>query len=366
MPTKYPTLASPIQLGSLTLKNRAVMASLTRNRASPGGVPTDLMALYYSQRCSAGLILSEGTFVEEIGGAWLNVPGLYTPAQIKGWKKVTAAVHENNSLILAQLWHLGRVAHPHHQAGRPNVGPSAVKAEGGKFRLLADSPGYVTPAPIEDPSEYVEIYRKAARAAKEAGFDGVELHAGTGYLPHQFIEARSNKRTDKWGGSVENRARFVLEIIKACVAEWGDSKRVGIKLTPAGGYNDMGDSDDDARKQYTYLIQELDKLDIGYIQFSQGFPTAGFNSLVPLDEFRPLVKNALVFNNGGLTGDIAEDQLKGKGVVGGPIHAAVFGREYIANHNLLHVLQTGGEVKNADPALYYDTADDLSLGYTDY
>ncbi|KAI8844589.1 hypothetical protein BJ741DRAFT_558895 [Chytriomyces cf. hyalinus JEL632] len=363
---KFPTLATPIQLGSLTLKNRVVMASLTRNRASPGGVPNDIMALYYSQRSTAGLILSEGTFIEEIGGEWLYAPGIYTPAQINGWQKVTNAVHKNNSLIFAQLWHIGRVAHPHHQAGRPNVAPSAVKAEGGKFRLLEGAPGYVTPTPIDDPSHYVEIYRKAARSAKEAGFDGVELHAANGYLPHQFLESHSNKRTDAWGGSVENRSRFVLEIIKTFIAEWGDSKRVGIKLTPAGGYNDMGDSDEDARKQYTYLVQELDKLNIGYIQLSQGFPHPRANKLVVLDEFRPLIKNALVFSNAGLTGEVAEDQVNGKGVKGGPIHAAVFGRAYIGNPNLPEVLQTGATVKDSDYKLYYDTHDDPSRGYTDY
>ncbi|KAJ3241109.1 hypothetical protein HDU81_001895 [Chytriomyces hyalinus] len=243
-------------------------------------------------------------------------------------------MHKNNSFIFAQLWHIGRVAHPHHQAGRPNVAPSAVKAEGGKFRLLNGAPGYVTPTPIDDPSHYVEIYRKAARSAKEAGFDGVELHAASG--------------------------------CEAFIAEWGDSKRVGFKLTPAGGYNDMGESEEDARKQYSYLVQELDKLNIGYIQLSQGFPHPRANKLVVLDEFRPIIKNALVFSIAGLTGEIAEDQLNGKGVKGGPTHAAVFGRAYIGNPNLPEVLQTGAAIKESGYKLYYDTNDDPSRGNTDY
>ncbi|KAJ3017274.1 UNVERIFIED_CONTAM: hypothetical protein HDU68_011767 [Siphonaria sp. JEL0065] len=364
--TKYPILSSPLQLGSLTLKNRVVMASLTRNRASPGGVPNDLMALYYKQRSTAGLILSEGTFIEEIGGEWINAPGIYTPAQINGWKKVTSTVHEQGSLIFCQLWHIGRVAHPLHQAGRPNVAPSAIRAEGGKFCLLAGEPGYVTPVAIEDPQVYVETYRRAARSAKEAGFDGVELHASNGYLPHQFIEAVTNQRTDKWGGSIENRSRFVLEIVKAAIGEWGDSKRVGIKLSPAGGYNDMGDSDEVAREEYTYLVKELDKLNLGYIQFSQGFPSPRANKLVVLDEFRPLVKNSLVFNNTGLNAETAEAQLNGKGVAGGAIHGAVFGRLFISNPNLPQLLQTEGLFKASDYTTYYTPGEDPVKGYTDY
>ncbi|KAI9338731.1 hypothetical protein BDR26DRAFT_837992 [Obelidium mucronatum] len=363
---KYPILASPLKLGSLTLKNRVLMASLTRNRGSPGGVPNDLMALYYKQRSTAGLILSEGTFIEEIGGEWINAPGIYSPAQIKGWKKVTSTVHEAGSLIFCQLWHIGRVAHPLHQAGRPNVAPSAIRAEGGKFRLLAGEPGYVTPVPIEDPQVYVETYRRAARLAKEAGFDGVEIHAANGYFPHQFIEANSNKRTDKWGGSIENRSRFVLEIVKASIAEWGDSKRVGIKLSPAGGYNDMGDDDHLAREEYSYLIQELDKLDIGYIQLSQGFPSPRANKLVVLDEFRPLIKNALVFNNTGLDAETAEKQLNGQGVQGGAIHGAVFGRLFISNPNLPELLQSDGPFKDSDYTTYYTVGENPVKGYTDY
>ncbi|KAJ3074639.1 hypothetical protein HDU99_001692 [Rhizoclosmatium hyalinum] len=365
--SKFPELASPLKLGSLTLKNRVIMASLTRNRASPGGIPNDLMALYYKQRSTAGLILSEGTFVEEIGGEWLNAPGIHTPAQIAGWKKVTSAVHSANSLIFAQLWHIGRVAHPNHQNGRPNVGPSAIKAEGGKFRLLEGNPGYVQPVAIEDPQVYVEMYRRAAKNAKEAGFDGVELHAANGYLPHQFLESHSNQRTDTWGGSVEKRARFVIEIIKVLISEWGsDAKRVGIKLSPAGGYNDMGDVDDVARVQYTYLIQELDKLNLGYIQLSQGYPSPRANKLVVLNEFRPLIKNAHVFFNTSLTGEIAEQQLTGKFPGVAAIQGAVFGRLFISNPNLPELLQTGGALKESDYKTYYTPGTNPSAGYTDY
>ncbi|KAJ3075876.1 hypothetical protein HDU98_006647 [Podochytrium sp. JEL0797] len=364
---KFPELASPLILGSLTLKNRVIMASLTRNRASPGGVPNALMAEYYKQRSTAGLILSEGTFIEEQGGEWLDAPGIYTPAQIEGWKHVTSTVHESGSLIFAQLWHIGRVAHPFHQAGRPNVAPSAVKAEGGKFRLLEGAPGYVEPVAIEDPQVYVELYRVAARNARKAGFDGVELHSANGYLSHQFLESHSNKRTDKWGGSIENRCRFTLEAVKALISEWdGDAKRVGIKLSPAGGYNDMGDEDELARKEYTYLIQELDKLNLGYIQLSQGWASPRANKLIVLQEFRPLIKNAHVFFNTDLTGEIAEQQLTGKGVNGGAIHGAVFGRAFISNPDLPKKLQTGATLKDSDYKTYYTVTGDPAHGYTDY
>jgi 2,4-dienoyl-CoA reductase-like NADH-dependent reductase (Old Yellow Enzyme family) len=174
------------------------------------------------------------------GTEWPNAPGIWSEAHVQGWKKVTDAVHAKGGKIYAQLWHLGRVCHPLHQCGLPALAPSAVAAKGGKFRYLKDTPGYATPKPIENPSDIIALFRQAAINAKKAGFDGVELHSANGYLPHQFLESHSNKRADEWGGSIENRCRFVLSAIKTLIEVYdGNSKCVGIKLSPGGGYNDM-------------------------------------------------------------------------------------------------------------------------------
>ncbi|RKO89612.1 hypothetical protein BDK51DRAFT_20470, partial [Blyttiomyces helicus] len=242
------SLASPLEIGELTIKNRFVLASLTRNR-NPGTVPNELNVEHYRQRSTAGLILSEGVMIEPLGAEWTNAPGIYSEKQIAGWCKVTDAVHVEGSLIFAQLWHIGRTAHPTLQAGQPNVGPSAVAAKGGKFRQLE---GYV--GAIEDPQRYIDLYRIAAQNAKRAGFDGVEVHSANGYLPHQFIDSTANKRTDKWGGSNENRTRFTIEAVKAAIEGFGDASRVGIKLSPSGGYNDVGDSEEILVPTYTHLV----------------------------------------------------------------------------------------------------------------
>ncbi|KAJ3320421.1 hypothetical protein HDU76_000303 [Blyttiomyces sp. JEL0837] len=363
MSTLLPHLAKELKIGSsLTLKNRLVMSAMTRNRADPGSIPNDLMALYYKQRASAGAIISEGIFIEELGSEWPNAPGIWNDKQVAGWKKITDTVKAAGGKIVGQIWHIGRVAHPLHQGGRPNVGPSAVKAEGGKFRLLDGHPGYVTPKAIEDPAEYVAKYKQAAINAKAAGFDGIELHAANGYLPNQFLEAHSNKRTDAYGGSPEKRAKFVLDILKEFIAVWGDSKLIGIKLTPCGGYNDMGDAYDVAVEEYKYLLQEIDKLNIGYICLGRHFPlfdpTGRATKMDVIKEFKPYIKNAKLFLNADVQGAEA-DKLIAEGVIDG----AVIGRPFIANPNLFEKLQTGQELKHPDFAKLYS---DGPAGYTDY
>ncbi|KAI8852433.1 hypothetical protein BC829DRAFT_385109 [Chytridium lagenaria] len=324
-----PHLASELKVGSLTLKNRYVLSAMTRNRATnPGSVPTDTMATYYKQRSTAGLIITEGIFIEPMGSAKLKSPA---------GRKSSTLSNAEKSAIFAQIWHIGRVAHPLHQAGQPNVGPSAIAANGGKFRLLAGEPGYVQPIAIEDP--------------KEAGFDGVELHAANGYLPHQFLEAHSNKRTDAYGGSPENRARFILDIIKIFVEVMGDSTKVSIKLSPCGGYNDMGDPIDVLRAEYSYLIKELDNLKLGYIGI-----------IDVIEEFGGLIQNAKLMLNGGLSGTEAEgliDPTKNKRA----IDLACFGRPYLANPNLPQVYASGGTPGHPDYTKLYTQGDD---GYIDY
>ena len=239
-------LFEPVTIGALRLRNRFVMAAMTRNR---GFVPNKVNVEYYRQRASeAGMLLSEGTLVELSGSEWPGVPGIFRKDQIAGWKPIVDAVHSQGALFACQLWHLGRVLHPLHQGGAPNVGPSAVAAKGGRFRLLEGKPGYQVPQAIADPEEYIALYRAAAVNAKAAGFDAVEAHGSNGYLIHQFIDPTSNHRTDHWGGSVENRCRFPIRVMEELIAVWG-ADRVGIKLSPAGGYNDV-------RTEKQHIVEE--------------------------------------------------------------------------------------------------------------
>lgn len=207
--------------------------------------------------------------------------------------------------MFAQLWHLGRVCHPLHQCGLPAVGPSSIPAKGGNFRLLAspnkDKPlGYVQhPEAIKDPKHYVQLFAKSAEYAKQAEFDGVELHCANGYLPNQFLDSNANKRTDEYGGSIENRCRFVLESVEALIKSFGSSKRVGIKLSPQGGYNDVGETEEEEKRLFEYLVVELDKMDIAYIQLSNS--VFGSRNKLDITSLTPLIKNAKVFYNGNYT-----------------------------------------------------------------
>ncbi|ORX94234.1 FMN-linked oxidoreductase [Basidiobolus meristosporus CBS 931.73] len=359
----FPALFKPVQLGDLQLKNRIIMASMTRNRNI---YPTEMNAEYYAQRAGAGLVLSEGTLIEPQGTEWPEAPGIWNSKQIEGWKKVTKAVHNAGGLIWAQLWHLGRAAHVLHNCGVPPPAPSAIAANGGKFRLLNGTPGYSVPEAIEDPQDYVKLYIQAAENAKAAGFDGVELHAANGYLVTQFLEQHSNKRTDNYGGSIENRIRFALEIIDGFIKIWGAS-RVGIKLSPSGGYNDMGEKYDDAVALYSQLIKELDSRKLGYIQVMrhfQFFDPTGRGTPINIDEvFRPLIKNSLFIVNGDFSPEEGE-----KWVEEGKADAVAFARPYISNPDFVERLQHGKELSAITDmrTLYLAVDNDKSKGYTDY
>ncbi|KAI8803692.1 hypothetical protein BJ742DRAFT_827798 [Cladochytrium replicatum] len=366
-----PNLQEPLKLGELTLKNRVVLASLTRDRNGPGRVPLKDNVEYYSQRASAGLILTESALISEQGVEWGSAPGIFTQAQIDGWSKVTAAVHAQGSIIFMQLWHVGRVAHPGmHAEGGPTLSPSGIGARGGKFRLLPGKPGYVKdPEVIKDPWEIIGLYEQAARNAMLAGCDGVEVHCANGYLVHQFLESHSNTRTDEFGGSIENRARFALEAVKAAIRGiGGDSRRVGVKLSPSGGYNDMGDPIDILIPLYTYLVTELDKLNIGYIQFMRYWAITDIDGRgTPVDSvkfFRPLVKNALVMFNGGFTGDEAEEFVKS-----GKADFISFGIPFIRTPDLPIRLFNGQPLNNFhDVTIMFGAKPGYSLtyGYTDF
>ncbi|MDM1246221.1 alkene reductase [Acinetobacter sp. R933-2] len=255
-------LNSPLILGDLHLKNRVIMAPLTRSRATIDRVPTAMMAEYYAQRASAGLIISEATVISEQANGYLNTPGLFTDAQVEGWKLTTQAVHDKGGLIVAQLWHVGRVSHPDLLGGETPVSASAVQ-QAGQVSLLRPKRDYVVPRPLEiaEIKSIVEQYKQAAIRAKDAGFDGVELHAANGYLIDQFLQSKTNQRDDEYGGSVENRARLLLEVTDALIEVWG-AGRVGVHLAPRGDEHDMGDAD--PRETFGYALEELGKRKIAF------------------------------------------------------------------------------------------------------
>lgn len=255
-------LNSPLTLGELKLKNRVVMAPLTRSRATAERVPTAMMAEYYAQRASAGLIISEATVISEEANGYLNTPGLFTDAQVEGWKLVTDAVHACDGLIVAQLWHVGRVSHPDLLNGETPVAASAVQ-QAGHVSLLRPKREYVVPRALEisEIQAIVEQYKQSAIKAKQAGFDGVELHGANGYLIDQFLQSSTNLRDDIYGGSVENRARFLLEVVDALIEVWG-AGRVGVHLAPRGDEHDMGDAN--ARETFGYVLEKLGKRQIAF------------------------------------------------------------------------------------------------------
>jgi len=363
--SKRPLLSSTLKLGSATLRNRIIYSSCTRDR---NVFPGELQANYYAQRSSFGLILTEGTLIEPLGTEWISAPGIWLDKQVSGWKKVTDAVHAKNGLIFIQLWHVGRVSHPHLQSGLPNVGPSAVVAKGGKFRLLQGAPGYVVPEAIEAPSHYVQLFKRAAENAKRAGFDGAQVHAANGYLPHQFLESHSNNRTDKYGGSIENRCRFTLEAVDAVVEVFGKDK-VGIKVTPAGGYNDMGESSPETIYElYGHLLTQLKQREIAFVEYCRHltlFDPDGRGTIV--DE-KKLIKNfvggnRVVIGNGDFSAEEAEQWIK-EGVV----QAVSWGRAGIANPDLPERIANGYDLNQPDFTTLYGSQvlGNPAKGYTDY
>ena len=351
------TLYEPYILGSLTLSNRIVMAPLTRNRAGPGLVPGDLAAEYYGQRASAGLIISEATQISRQGQGYQDTPGIYTQAQIEGWRTVTNAVHEKGGRIFLQLWHVGRVSHVDLQEnGAAPVAPSAIQARtmtfvnNGFFDVsepraleLAELPGIV------------DDFRKAAANAVAAGFDGVEIHGANGYLLDQFAKDGANVRTDAYGGSVENRARLMLEVTAAIVEEIG-AERTGIRISPVSPAN--GVSSSDAQAQFDYIVDQLDALNIVYIHVVEG-ATGGPRDSAPFDfgSLRRRFSNTYIANNGYdrelAMSHLAEDKAD----------LFAFGRPFIANPDLVERLQTGAPLAQIDPATIYGGG---AAGYTDY
>ena len=344
------TLFDPLQIGPLTLKNRIIMAPLTRSRADEGRVPNALMAEYYRQRATAGLILSEATAVTPMGVGYADTPGIWSDEQIEGWKATTKAVHDEGGLIFLQLWHVGRISAPMFLDGETPVSASAIRPEG-HVSLVRPKQEYVTPRALEtdEIAGVVEAYRQGAENAKKAGFDGVEIHAANGYLIDQFLQDHSNQRSDAYGGSIENRARFLVEIADAIIPVWG-ADRVGVHLAPRGDSHDMGDSD--AKALFTHVAREMGARGIAFLCLRE-YP--GPDSL--LGDIRAAFGGPVIANE-GLTREVAE-----KLVESGQADAAAFGRDFIATPDLPARFRADVPLNEQDAATFYVGG---ARGYTDY
>ena len=347
-------LIKPIQVGTLNLPNRIVMAPLTRCRASAGRVPNALMAEYYAQRASAGLILSEATSVSPQGVGYPDTPGIWSHEQVQGWKLVTQAVHAAGGRIFLQLWHVGRISDPDFLDGELPVAPSAIAAQG-HVSLLRPQRDYVTPRALEtsEISGIVEAYRKGAENAKEAGFDGVEIHGANGYLLDQFLQDSTNKRDDAYGGPIENRARLMLEVTDAVISVWG-AGRVGMHLAPRGDAHTMGDSNPLAT--FGYVAEQLGKRGIAFIFTRESL---GANRIGP--ELKKRFGGVLIANE-GFNRETAQQV-----VAAGEADAVSFGKVFIANPDLPRRLQLNLPLNPYHSETFYGYGlQDPRVGYIDY
>lgn len=349
-------LFSPAKLGSIALKNRIVMAPLTRNRAGEGGVPQDLNVTYYEQRASAGLIITEATPISAMGHGYPALPGIYTDAQVAGWKKVTDAVHAKGGKIVIQIWHVGRISHPSLLNGELPVAPSAIKPAGKAFTYkgLVD---YVEPRAL-DTSELpaiVQDYVHATKCALKAGFDGVEIHAANGYLLDQFLRDGSNKRTDNYGGSFENRARLLLEVTKA-VVETAGADKVGVRISPVNPFNDMHDSNPQAL--FNYVVEQLNPFNLAYLHAVEGgIHGGGKADAFDFEQMRKLYKGAYMAN-------LSYDKARGNAAIAsGHADVIAYGVPFIANPDLVERYQTDAALNEADSKSFYGGNE---KGYTDY
>ena len=360
------TLFEPTRAGDIALANRIAMAPLTRNRA-PGAIPNALMAQYYAQRASAGLLISEGVAISPQGQGYADVPGLYSTEQLDGWKQVTSAVHKAGGKIVAQLWHVGRVSHTSLQPGNVSpVGPSAVRAKTKTVLLRDGVPTFTeTSEPRAlDASELPGIvldFRHAARHAIACGFDGVEIHGANGYLIDQFLKTGANQRQDDYGGSIKNRARFALEVVHAVADEIG-AGRTAIRLSPVTPANDI--VDDNPQQLFDYLLHHLAPLGLAYIHIIEG-STGGPREL-PERPFDYAALKAVYRNSGGKGAWMVNngyDLAMAQSAVAEGADIVSFGRPYIANPDLVERLQRGAPLNTPDRATFYGGG---AQGYTDY
>jgi 2,4-dienoyl-CoA reductase-like NADH-dependent reductase (Old Yellow Enzyme family) len=345
-------LLQPLKVGDLHLKNRVIMAPLTRSRATgeDGRTPNDLMKEYYVQRATAGLIITEATAVTPMGVGYANTPGIWSQAHVQGWKKITDAVHAQGGLMFLQLWHVGRISHPMFLNGETPVSASAIAAKG-HVSLVRPETAYPTPRALEtsEISGIVEAYRKGAENAKDAGFDGVEIHAANGYLIDQFLQDGSNHRTDKYGGSIENRARLLLEVTDAAISVWGPG-RVGVHLAPRGDSHDMKDSN--REETFGYVAEQLGKRKIAFI----------FTREYTADDS---VSQKMRLRFGGVF--IGNERFKipqaEEAVARGTFDAISFGKDFISNPDLVKRIELKSDLNALVPTTLYSKG---AEGYTDY
>ncbi|TVP89159.1 MAG: alkene reductase [Pseudomonadaceae bacterium] len=358
-------LLQPAKVGSLDLPNRVIMAPLTRQRSQqPGNIPYALNAAYYSQRANAGLIISEATQVCPEGQGYAWTPGIYSAEQIAGWQQTTQAVHDAGGRIFLQLWHVGRISHNLLQPGAADpVAPSAIQAKAECFVQEASGKAYktATAKPRALSTEELETVKSAyadgTRNALKAGFDGVEVHAANGYLLDQFLCPNSNQREDGYGGSIEKRARFVLEVLDDVIAAAGDSGKVGIRISPMGTFN--GVADDNPHATFQYLVAELNKRNLGYLHVNRpdwvGGVYEGFDEL--LAEIRAAYQGTLILA-GGMNAESGHAAIES-----GLADLIAFGRPYIANPDLVQRIETNAEWNDINPKTLYGGG---AEGYTDY
>jgi len=353
--TETVDLFSLLQVGAYTLKNRIVMAPLTRNRAGEGNVPGSMNAKYYKQRATAGLIISEATPISPQGVGYPATPCIYDQAQIEGWKQVTGAVHDADGLMFNQLWHVGRISHPSLQPdGETPVAPSAIKPEGDAVTYEGMQP-FVTPRALEasEIPGIVEDYANAARNAMAAGFDGVEVHAANGYLLDQFIRDGSNQRDDEYGGSLENRTRLLREVITA-VCEAVGSERVGVRISPENGFNAMSDSNPE--ETFSYVVKLLNEFNLAYLHVLEGDMMTGQRRL-DYRKLRDLFDGPYMANNG-------YDQERAEvAIANGDADMVSFGKLYIANPDLVERFRQTASLNQWDESTFYGGDE---KGYTDY
>jgi 2,4-dienoyl-CoA reductase-like NADH-dependent reductase (Old Yellow Enzyme family) len=344
------SLFDPLQAGAFALKNRVVLAPLTRCRASAGRVPNDLMREYYAQRTSAGLMISEATSVSPMGVGYPDTPGIWSDEQVAGWKRITEAVHGAGGTILLQLWHVGRISHPDYLGGALPVAPSAI-APKGHVSLMRPMRDYVVPRALDlnEIPGIVAEYRRGAENAKRAGFDGVEVHGANGYLLDQFLQDGSNVRTDAYGGPIENRARLMLEVVDACIGVWG-ADRVGLHLSPRGDAHTMGDSNPLAT--FGYVAQETGRRKLSFLctRERQGPDSIGA-------QLRQAFGGVLIGNE-KFTKETASAALNA-----GAADAVAFGQLFIANPDLPARFKLDAPLNTPDPATFYAQG---PKGYTDY
>lgn len=345
-----PKLLDPITIGDFSLRNRIILAPLTRCRASEGRVPNALMAEYYVQRASAGMILSEATSVDPMGVGYPDTPGIWSDAQVAGWKVVTDAVHQAGGTMLLQLWHVGRVSHPLYLDGALPVAPSAIRPAG-TVSLVRPKTEFVTPRALErhEIPGIIAAYKLGAENAKRAGFDGVEVHGANGYLLDQFLQDKTNTRTDDYGGGIENRARLMIEVVDACIGVWG-AGRVGLHLAPRGDAHDMGDSDPLAT--FGYVADQMKARGIAFLCAREAL---GENRIGP--QLKKIFGGAYIANE-GFTAESAQDVLDR-----GEADAVAFGKLFIANPDLPQRFALSAPLNAQKPELFYGQG---PAGYVDY